>query len=118
MPTYDASMQVNFLSSSLSISSSSSTESIASAAENLTAFEAKASMLSANLTASSNSLQALRPKDLAEKIPDGVFAPNSFQVRVNGVARDGTHGYGNTAEQTYRMYVHLFFGKQKKHYEQ
>lgn len=54
----------------------------------------------------------LRPKDLAERIPDGVFAPNSFQVRVNGVARDGTHGYGAAAvNQTYRMYVHLFFGK-------
>ena len=54
---------------------------------------------------------ALRPKDLAEKISDGVFAPNSFQVRVNGVARDGTHGYGNGGNQTYRLYVHLFFGK-------
>lgn len=59
----------------------------------------------------SKSIIALRPKDLAEKIPDGVFAPNSFQVRVNGVARDGTHGYGNATNQTYRMYVHLFFGK-------
>lgn len=53
----------------------------------------------------------LRPKDLAERIPDGVFAPNSFQVRVNGVRRDGTHGYGNADDQTYRMYIHLFFGK-------
>lgn len=60
---------------------------------------------------SSKSIVALRPKDLAEKIPDGVFAPNSFQIRVNGVARDGTHGYGNSGQQTYRMYVHLFYGK-------
>lgn len=54
---------------------------------------------------------ALRPKDLAEKISDGVFAPNSFQVRVTGVARDSTNGYGNTVNQTYRLYVHLFYGK-------
>ncbi len=59
----------------------------------------------------SKSIVCLRPKDLAEKISDGVFAPNSFQVRVNGRARDGTHGYSTGASQTYRMYVHLFFGK-------
>lgn len=59
----------------------------------------------------SKSVVCFRPKDLAERIPDGVFAPNSFQVRVNGVRRDGTHGYGNGDDQTYRMYIHLFFGK-------
>lgn len=53
----------------------------------------------------------LRPKDLAEKISDGVFAPNSFQIRVNGVARDGTHSYGVDTAQNYRMYIHLFFGR-------
>lgn len=59
----------------------------------------------------SKAVVCLRPKDLAEKISDGVFAPNSFQVRVNGVARDGTHSYGVSAAQNYRMYIHLFFGK-------
>ena len=55
----------------------------------------------------------LRPKDLAERIPDGVFAPNSFQVNVNGVARLGTHGYGDGGVNAvgWRLYIHLFFGK-------
>lgn len=52
----------------------------------------------------------LRPKDIAEKISDGVFAPNSFQIRVNGIARDGTHAYGGNT-QNYRLYIHLYYGK-------
>jgi len=59
----------------------------------------------------SKSVILLRPKDIAEKISDGVFAPNSFQVNVNATARDSTHGIGNDANRVYTMYVHLFFGK-------
>ena len=59
----------------------------------------------------SKSVVLLRPKDIAEKIPDGVFAPNSFQIRANFVARDGTHGYVNAVAKNYTMFVHLFFGK-------
>ena len=53
----------------------------------------------------------LRPKDLAEKISDGVFAPNSIQIIVNSRARDGFGGITNTINQTYRAYFHLYFGK-------
>ncbi len=53
----------------------------------------------------------LRPKDIAEKISDGVFAPNSFQVNINATARDGFAGIPSGANQTYRAYVHLYFGK-------
>lgn len=53
----------------------------------------------------------LRPKDLAEKISDGVFAPNSIQIVVNSRARDGFAGIPTPVNQTYRMYVHLYFGK-------
>ena len=53
----------------------------------------------------------LRPKDLAEKISDGVFAPNSIQIIINSRARDGFSGITNTIQQTYRAYFHLFFGK-------
>lgn len=54
----------------------------------------------------------LRPKDIAEKISDGVFAPNSFQVIANATGRHGTHGLGAAAaEPTWVMYVHLYYGK-------
>lgn len=53
----------------------------------------------------------LRPKDIAEKISDGVFAPNSFQVTGNFTIRDGTHGYAPASNKTYRLYIHLFYGK-------
>lgn len=53
----------------------------------------------------------LRPKDLAEKISDGVFAPNSLQIVVRSRARDGFAGITQTVNQTYRMYIHLYFGK-------
>lgn len=53
----------------------------------------------------------LRPKDLAEKLSDGVFAPNSLQINISATARDGFAGIPTGAAQTYRAYIHLFYGK-------
>lgn len=53
----------------------------------------------------------LRPKDISEQLSDGVFAPNSLQIKVtSAIARDGVCGIPGGAQE-YKMYIHLFFGK-------
>ncbi len=53
----------------------------------------------------------LRPKDLAEKISDGVFAPNSLQFVVKSKNRDGFAGIPHAGNQEFIMYTHLYVGK-------
>jgi len=62
-------------------------------------------------TDASKCIALIRPKDIAEKISDGVFAPNSFQVSANFTPHQGTHGNAPANALQYTFYVHLFYGK-------
>lgn len=54
---------------------------------------------------------ALRPKDLAERISDGVFSPTTLQFRTTVKAKSGFAGHNANAALDYRMYVHVFDSK-------
>lgn len=62
------------------------------------------------LTYGSKCLIALTPQDLASKTSSGVFSSSSIQFIPEVRGFDGFAGYTG-ATQTWKMYVHLFFGK-------
>lgn len=53
----------------------------------------------------------LRPKDLAERISDGVFSPTTLQFRTTVRAKSGYAGFNPGAAKDYRLYVHVFDSK-------
>lgn len=53
----------------------------------------------------------LRPKDLAEKISDGVFSPTTLQFRTSVSAKSGYAGFNPNIIKDYRLYVHVFDSK-------
>lgn len=54
---------------------------------------------------------AFRPKDLAEKLSDGIFSPTTLQFRVNVQSRQGFAGLKDQSAHSYRLLVHVFDGK-------
>ncbi|MCP4178850.1 MAG: hypothetical protein GY756_13895 [bacterium] len=53
---------------------------------------------------------ALRPKDLSEKLSDGIRTSFQLQFTMGLIARDGLNGIPG-GDKDYKLYVHTFFGK-------
>lgn len=53
----------------------------------------------------------LRPKDIAEKVSDGVFFPTSLQFIVHARAKEGAAGMTGGDVQQYVLYTHVVVGK-------
>ncbi len=53
----------------------------------------------------------LRPKDLSEKISDGVFSPTTLQFRTTVRAKSGYAGFNPVGARDYRLFVHVFDSK-------
>lgn len=52
-----------------------------------------------------------RPKDLSEKLSDGIFAPTTLQFRTTVEGHHGISGTLNDVAHAFRLYVHVFDGK-------
>ena len=52
-----------------------------------------------------------RPKDLAERISDGVFSPTTLQFRTRVRAKSGYAGFNAAAARDYRLFVHVYDSK-------